>query len=121
MDTPLIEGCVNSVIKRRLVEAIDEGCSEATEGDAICTHFRRQLLKLPECSEHAPVHEHKPHFEVESEPAIRREEHRSLTDYQKHMSMCLRDKDTSFNICLGRWKSPEERMDKQYVPREGSS
>jgi hypothetical protein len=53
---------------------------------------------------------------VEREPVFKP---KVLTDYQKHMSMCLRDKDASFNICLNKWKDESTKMNKDYVPRDG--
>jgi len=124
---PLVAGCINPLVKKRLLEGIDEGCNEQTEADVICNAFRVQLRALPECEEHyprAPEPRYEPPAPVYIPPpapsyqTVERTKVKVLTDYQKHMSMCLRDKDASFNICLGKWKEPESRMDKDYVPRE---
>lgn len=97
MSAPLIRGCVNAIIKKQLIEAVDGGCRDTDCSDPICTVFKSQLEALPECSEYheEPRKERKP-----SGP-------KRMTDYQKHMSVC-RKSEVGFDECIRRWNARDE-------------
>lgn len=110
----LIEGCINPIIKRVLLQAIDEGCSSG-QNELICKQFRDQLSDLPACGEEKPVATVAP-LVIEKKRIQRPYE---LSDYQKHMSVCLAEREGdskkySFDGCREMWNKDKVGLSKKY-------
>lgn len=117
---PLIQGCINPIIKQRLVVALDQGCKTETKGDPMCKEFRTELTNLPDCHAQTAAPAKKEHKKIPFE---------QMSPFQKHMSVCLtelrkkevppevpfpsdkRSKAVTFDWCIYKWKIPEQRLD----------
>ena len=115
MPTPLIQGCINPIMKSQLILAIDEGCRGTDMSDPICTVFKSQLSSMPPCAQPSP----NPMYDQEPTPSPPPKKKRKdpgplpLTPYQKHVSACLKEvKD--FDRCKEMWKAGQS-MEAQYT------
>ena len=102
---PLVQGCVNTEIKRQILSALDEGCKLDTTGSNLCNTFRNEFASMPSCGECENAG-------VQERP--RRTKIHRLSDYQRHMSVCASEH--PMLECVEMWK----RGDKQDARYTGS-
>lgn len=79
----LIEGCINPIIKKQLIQGIETSCPRGAV-DPLCTTFADQLESLEDCQTYRSER-----FRELQIPIQRPNAPKPLTDYQKHMSYCL--------------------------------
>lgn len=99
--------CINPIIKDRLIRGIDESCRAngvLEHDDPLCTTFRSQLAEVGSCEA----------LRTET-PPVRQPKPQKMTDYQKHMSVCITTEGMDFYQCVNKWKDPAARMDKEYT------
>lgn len=91
---PKIMGCIDDRLKTILVDAVNVLCSNEPTHPLCDPEFGQELRALPRC-------------DVYKAP----KQTRRLSDYQKHLSVCM--KDTAFSECVRKWKE-NEKMDHLY-------
>jgi hypothetical protein len=108
--------CINPNVKKALLEKLEEKCS-IDESD-VCSEVTSLIESWPECgsekSHRAPRQQHPATFVeqtfVQNPSPPRTKRPRKLSEYQKHMSVCLLA-DEGFNSCIGKWKAGDSMAD----------
>jgi hypothetical protein len=94
MAPPLIQGCIDELIKLVILDSLPSLCQESPKHPLCKPEFRQELTALPRC-------------DVYRAP----KQTRKLSDYQKHLSVCMSEQ--PFKECVRRWKE-NEHMDAAY-------
>lgn len=109
--------CIDLNIKKTLFEIIEEKCS-VDESDA-CSEIKKEIAKWPVCGyvRDRETKKRLEHYSVDDgeepvaeAPARRIKRPHRLSEYQKHMSVCLL-KNEGFPTCIQKWRSGDSMAD----------
>jgi hypothetical protein len=104
----LVQGCINPIIKKQLIQGIESSCPRGAV-DPLCTVFVDQLEELADCQSYREDRVKELQIPIQKANAPR-----PLTDYQKHMSVCLTRPGESFYGCIAKWKEGA-KLSEEYV------